>query len=513
MVVLARPLRRLLGRPSVLSYFHTTAIPWAPKKVIQKFKLADIGEGITECEVIKWSVQPLAKIQAFDPLCEVQSDKASVEITSPFDGIVKELLVQEGEVAKVGSGLCLIEVDEEAVEGADPAAVEPVDTTPATPSPEPASAPRETEPEPEPETPRRLHPLDPNFTPPQGGSGENVLAPPSVRHFARQSQVDLAQLMPGSGKGGRIEKRDVEAYLAKPSTSTSAQAKPTAETGDEVVVELGRTRYNMWKAMTKSLEIPHFGYSTTLDITAIHNLLPTLNAHIPPHFLPTPPRPSFLSANPSAIYPAPSPTQVLESQQYAKLTYLPVLLKMLSKAMLEWPLLRSSITPSSPSSSTPGGKPTLTIRPHADISIALSTPTGLYSPTLASTDTSSIYTLASRLSHLSHLGRQIPSLLTPLEMPKRGGTVTVSNVGSVGKGEWASPVLVPGGGVAIVALGRAKWVWDVDGRGREGGERRLKMGVSWSADHRVVEGAELAAFVECWRGYVEAPERLVGEGV
>lgn len=74
------------------------------------------------------------------------------------------------------------------------------------------------------------------------------------------------------------------------------------------------------------------------------------------------------------------------------------------------------------------------------------------------------------------------------------------------------PVLVPGTGVAIVAIGRAKWVWDVE-RGDRKGERRLKVGVSWSADHRVVEGAELAAFVECWRSYVEQPERLIGEGI
>lgn len=109
-------------------------------------------------------------------------------------------------------------------------------------------------------------------------------------------------------------------------------------------------------------------------------------------------------------------------------------------------------------------------------------------------------------------------------MPKRGGTITVSNVGAVGAGEDASPVLVEGGGVAIVALGRARWELDVSdeywndkehdreyGKGR--GERRLRLPVSWSADHRVVEGAELAAFVETWRGWVERPERLVGEGV
>jgi len=93
-------------------------------------------------------------------------------------------------------------------------------------------------------------------------------------------------------------------------------------------------------------------------------------------------------------------------------------------------------------------------------------------------------------------------------MPRRGGTITVSNIGSIGKGVFASPVLVPGGGVAICAVGRAEWVMDVNVS--EDGERRLKLPISWSADHRVVEGAELAAFVECWRGYVEDPNRMMG---
>ncbi|KAJ3542651.1 hypothetical protein NMY22_g3427 [Coprinellus aureogranulatus] len=90
--------------------FHATT---RAEKRRETFKLADIGEGITECEVIKWSLTPGTRISAFDPLCEVQSDKASVEITSPFDGVVLDLLVKEGEIAKVGSGLCVIEVDSE----------------------------------------------------------------------------------------------------------------------------------------------------------------------------------------------------------------------------------------------------------------------------------------------------------------------------------------------------------------------------------------------------------------
>ena len=114
--------------------------------------------------------------------------------------------------------------------------------------------------------------------------------------------------------------------------------------------------------------------------------------------------------------------------------------------MIEWPLFRSSITPSSSDTS----KPTLTIRPQADISIALSTHTGLYTPTLQSVNTQSIYSLSAQLKHLSHLGRQTPCALTSKEMPKRGGTLTVSNVGAIGAGDFASPVLVPGGGIVNV---------------------------------------------------------------
>lgn len=86
----------------------------------------------------------------------------------------------------------------------------------------------------------------------------------------------------------------------------------------------------------------------------------------------------------------------------------------------------------------------------------------------------------------------------------------MSNVGGIGDGEGAHPVLVPGGGVAIVAIGRAKWTWDVS---KSVGERRLKVSVSWSADHRVVEGAELVAFIESWRSWVETPHRFIGEGI
>ncbi len=165
----------------------------------------------------------------------------------------------------------------------------------------------------------------------------------------------------------------------------------------------------------QSLEIPHFGYSTYLDLTNLHSFLPLINAHIPPHYLQSPPEHPPLAVNPSAIYPAPSPPDVPPTGKYTRLTYLPVMLKTLSRAMADWPLFRSSIGVS-PNSSAESTKPTLTIRPHADISIALSTPSGLYTPTIQNVNSYSVYSLASRVAHVAALGRRSPSGLTPADL-------------------------------------------------------------------------------------------------
>ncbi|KAF8761199.1 CoA-dependent acyltransferase, partial [Rhizoctonia solani] len=250
-------------------------------------------------------------------------------------------------------------------------------------------------------------------------------------------------------------------------------------------------------------------YSATLDLTALNDMLPVLNAHIPREYRPPPPAAEHPpSISPDSIFSgAPEAKQVLMASSdpaihFKRMTMLPLLLKTLSLAMMEWPVMRTHINPTT----EPSAKPNLTVRPSADISIGLSTPTGLYTPTLVGLNTHSPYVIAGSLARLAYLGRQTPSGLTPADMPKRGGTLTVSNVGAIGAGKWAVPRLVQGGGVAIVAIGRAEWVV------KPSGEKRLEVGVSWSADHRIVEGAELAAFVESWRSWVENPARLVGVG-
>ncbi|CAG7847363.1 Dihydrolipoamide acetyltransferase component of pyruvate dehydrogenase complex {ECO:0000256/RuleBase:RU003423} {ECO:0000256/RuleBase:RU003423} [Serendipita indica DSM 11827] len=494
--------RHLLTRRPLSCNIVLPYVRFASRKTIRPFLLADIGEGITECEVLKWSVQPSSSVQTFDPLCEVQSDKASVEITSPFDGVIKEILVKEGEIAKVGAELCLIEVTEEGAEAEEQSvAAVPKQTTSARVSVESETFKPPLVPS---ASPRKRHPLDPSNE--ELSSPTAALALPSVRHFARQNGIsDLSVLAPGSGTGGRIEKADVEAYLARKSqprdTTTSAASGVRLE---DTHVELGRTRYAMWKSMTKSLEIPHFGYSSTLDLTALNALLPSMNSYIPPQFNPPPTGGHPPAISPQGIWgsspPLPAPA-VDPNTQYHRLTILPLLLKALSRAMQEWPIFRSSLNPMS----KPDDRPSVTIRSQSDIAVAVSTTSGLYTPVLQSVETKTPYEIMGELRRFQALGRKTPAGFTPKELPKRGATISVSNVGAIGKGEWAAPLLVPGGGVAIVAIGRAKWV-------ERDGHKRLEVGVSWSADHRIVEGAEMAAFVESWRSWVEEPARLIGDG-
>jgi len=232
-------------------------------------------------------VSPRSSVSIFEPLCEVQSDKASVEITSPYDGTLAEILVQEGQVAKVGEDLCLIEVDEEVSNSSDVPTSERRDTNiidrPPPPQEQKHDTPDAHESEPQPPSNKhpvapRLHPLDPNASPrpasessrastwQSGASFDSatgakrvavdVLALPAVRHFARESGVDIMLLAPGSGKNGRVERVDVERYLAGGKSGsvgeqpTAVSPSPLAE--DDIVVELGRTRYGMWKTMEKA---------------------------------------------------------------------------------------------------------------------------------------------------------------------------------------------------------------------------------------------------------------------
>ncbi|BGP52063.1 hypothetical protein JCM10450v2_008034 [Rhodotorula kratochvilovae] len=492
---------------------------------LKPFVLADIGEGITECEIVKWLVNPGDVVEEFDPIVEVMSDKASVEITTPFSGKVAELSGAAGDMLKVGGTLCTIEVDGEAAsEEAAAMSKAAAPAQPTSPFASPASQPSMDGP---------LEPTDRS----DGASAPatDVLATPGTRRFAREHGVDIAQVK-GTGKNGRITKEDVlthtkgatttaekpAAPMTKPSAPTAALSTPA----DAASIPLSPTRRAMFRAMTSSLAIPHFAYSDTLDVTELERLRRSLTANIPAQF-----RKTLTAADEASLARqahwggSSSMEQVDQNRRIDRVTLLPLLLKALSLALVEHPLFLHSLN--APSSTSP--EPTLSRRPSHDISVALSSPSpagGLFTPVLRAVEHSSVFTLASQLAGLQAC--LSPSGAARFPPAHSGaGTITLSNVGVVG-GRGTHPVIPPTGQLAIGAVGRvrveprfmkaqedaAKRV--AQGVEEDGGrewkvEPRLVLDASFTADHRVVEGVELARLVETWKRIVEEPSRLKGQ--
>ncbi|PRQ70434.1 hypothetical protein AAT19DRAFT_11183 [Rhodotorula toruloides] len=484
---------------------------------VKPFVLADIGEGITECEIVKL-VKEGDVIEEFDPVVEVMSDKASVEITSPFSGKIASLAGAAGDMLKVGSVLCSIEVEGgEGEADSAPAAAEPA-------APEPAPAPASSSTTPSSTTPS-------SSSSPSRSSNTEVLATPATRRFAREHDVDLSSIT-GTGRDGRVTKEDIWKFVSEgPSAPSSAPAQASAPTAtstltapaESTTIPLNSTRKAMYRAMSASLQIPHFSYSDVVDVTEIERMRLILASNIPLQY-----RKTLKPADEATLARQEQWTgaaRVDPTRQFGRITLLPLLLKALSLAMSEHPIFTCTLSPP-PSAGPATTDPSLVRRPTHDISVALSNPSpagGLFTPVLRSIDTSSVFDLASRLAHLQSLlptsGNGAPKF--PPEY-QGAGTLTLSNIGVIG-GRTTHPVVPPTGQLAIGAIGRTRveprFVDEARAKRVASGmeeagaaelkvEPRLVMDVTFSADHRVVEGVELARLVESWKSIVENPARL-----
>jgi 2-oxoisovalerate dehydrogenase E2 component (dihydrolipoyl transacylase) len=375
---------------------------------------------------------------------------SSVEITSRYAGRVVETCYSVGEVARVGSPLCRIEVDDG--EAGD-AAPEPAAPEPAKPA---AAAPEAAAPEPEAAPAAASAPEEPF------ARGKHAsLATPAVRRITREEGIDIASV-PGTGKDGRVTKEDVLGFVARRkeggSSSGAPAPAPAAPQAGEQVVEMSSIRRAMFKGMTATWAVPHFGYSEEVDVTELDAL-----------------RKSLAVATGS------------------KLTLLPFLLKALSLVLPEHPLFRSTLD----AASTPAK---LRQRDSHDVSLALSSPFGLLTPSLPDLRTLSILEIAAHIASLQSKASAGPLSRADMGRP---ATLTLSNIGAVG-GTAAAPLLPPTGQLAIGAVGRTKLLPRYDAAGNI--VPRLLLPTSWSADHRVVEGAELARLVAQWKEMCEQPQ-------
>jgi len=425
-----------------------TLMRYSSSKVLD-FQLTDIGEGIFEVEVLKWFVKVGDSIQEFDKICEVQSDKANVEITSRYRGIVKSLMYDVGDLARVGKTLIKIEQS----------VSHNLDSSDSSGSPDEAS-----------ESEIATAPSITSGS--QLGSKHKPLLTPAVRRIVKEHNLDIAKIN-GSGPQGRILKGDVlaivaggagttEAVLTEPAEEIPAQPSVVAHvSAQDKKVPIRGVQRIMVQKMNESNKVPTFGYGDEIDVSALVRLRTSLKEEC--------------------------------KELGVKLNYMPFILKATSLALKEYPMLNATVDDAECTS--------VTYRADHNISIAVDTPSGLIVPNIKKVQEKSILEIAKELEDISSRARS--NKITNNDLT--GGTFSLSNIGAIG-GTYCRPILfVPE--VCIGALGK----FQVLPRFNKDGNvvRHEIMVVSWSADHRVIDGATMARFSNRWRNMLETPASMM----
>ena len=436
------------------------------------FKLPDIGEGVHEGEIVKWLVKLGESIKADQPMVEVMTDKATVEIPSPVTGIVSEVLAQEGQTIEVGK--VIVKISEGANSKAAPAAASPAPEKKAAPAPEaPASVQRSPSPAPT----RDVRPAPaPTLTRQDDVIPFNVLATPATRKLARDLGMDL-KAVPGTGPAGRITKMDVqmaaeghEAAAPRTSHPTSASTAvahaptssrvPVVARGALQTIPLKGIRKKIAESMSYSKHTAvHFTYVEECDMTEIVKLR--------------------------------AAAQDEAKKRNVKLTFLPFIIKSLIPALQEFPFLNSSLDDANQQ---------IIVKGDYNIGIATDTPNGLMVPVVKGADRKNIWELAAEIAELGEKARTGKIAMEDM----KGGTFTVTNAGSIG-GVFTTPV-INHPEVAILGVNAIRK------RPMVKNDQIViadMMFLSMSVDHRVVDGADAARFMNRLIYFLADPTRLV----
>ncbi|CAO3628231.1 unnamed protein product [Mucor fragilis] len=394
-------------------------------------------------------VEPGSTVAEFDKICEVQSDKASVEISSRYAGKVLKLHHGLNDIAKVGAPLVDIETDEDDDQAAAAAPQADAFVPDVAAQQEEAGTVDRSE----------------NNASPSSGS---VLATPAVRKLAKDKGIEISSVT-GTGKDGRVLKDDILNFGSE--TEESHHSAPAADPA-ATSQSLSMVQKAMFKSMTQSLSIPQLGYKDDIEIDATTKYRAALNKHIAGH----PDR-----------YP------------FHKMTYLPIFVKCLSIALHHYPLMNAKLSGNLDDVNSIN----ITYRPSHNIGIAMDTPQGLVVPNIKDVQDKTIFEIASEIHRLSELGKK--NAIPMADM--KGGTITLSNIGTIG-GTYANPVIVSSE-LAIVALGKMQRLPRFDAN--DSIVAKQVMPVSWSADHRVIDGATIARFGNHWKNLIENPALLASE--
>jgi pyruvate dehydrogenase E2 component (dihydrolipoamide acetyltransferase) len=439
----------------------------------QEFTFPDVGEGITEGEIVKWLISVGDTVTEDQNIVKIETDKAVVDIPSPFSGKVISINFKEGESVKVGEVLLVVDNGQEKKSSVKPKS-KPISETGH-------SVVGQLEEAPEEESSKPLEVdceggicKDPGlaaiYAEVQGKkSSGKILAMPGVKKLAKEKGVDLSKVH-GTGKNGRILENDLHFSLSAPDPKTHGKTKVFVPSSGVQV----QKKYDMYgyiereplkglrKAIAKNMSIqaaiPMVTHMEEIDASALYKLRKKEKGKIAD----------------------------------VKLTYLPFIVKAVCLALKNHPLLNSSLE-----------EETIILKKYFNIGIAVATKDGLMVPVLKGADKKSIIDIAKEITILADKAKD--RTIDLMEM--KGGTFTITNVGSLG-GTYATPILNMGES-AILALGRIMERPVIIGKKVKRLGSKQILPISLTFDHRILDGAHAALFVNSVKQYLEDPEFLL----
>ncbi len=435
-----------------------------------EFKLPDLGENIASGDVVTVFVSEGDVVKPGQALLEVETDKAVIEVPCPPGGLVAKVLVKKGDTVKVGQPLVMLDAAGSAP--AKPAAAPAKPAAPA-PAPAPAAAPAAAArpaapapaPAPAPVAAPAPAPAAVAVDEPPAVAAAVEPAGPAVRRLARELGVDLARVR-GTGQAGRIIREDVIAAVRHASAAPAGRSRPdstSTERDDWGPIrreQMSRMRKTIAANMVRSVQtIPHLTNFDDADVTELE----------------------VLRKASAAEY----------AKNNLKLTALSFVIKAVSLSLRQHPAINATID-------TEKGE--IIYREYVNVGLAVDTPRGLVVPVLRDCDQMSIPQVAQAVADTAEKAKNAQYGIEDL----RGGTFTISNLGAVG-GAYSTPI-INWPEVAILLLGRSRKMPVVHD---DKIESRLMMPLSLSYDHRVIDGAMAARFLNEIIGYLESPGRLL----
>jgi 2-oxoisovalerate dehydrogenase E2 component (dihydrolipoyl transacylase) len=416
-----------------------------------EFILPDIGEGIVECELVEWLVKEGDTIIEDQPVADVMTDKALVQIPAMHSGVIDKLHYEKGDIAKVHAPLYSMikdgessskEAVKEAVKEANANDNQLDDSNGASCESNNSSLSDSS--------------IEVKAVVQDNANKLKSLASPAVRRVARELDVDLNSVV-GSGKKGRVYKDDILAFTESPTPSSIMQSTS--------VEPIRGVKALMAKAMVNSVSsIPHFTYCEEIDMTDLIALRLALKSQYSKD----------------------------ASKNDLKLTMMPFFMKAMSLALNEYPIINSQVNDDCTE---------ITYYHDHNIGIAVDSKVGLLVPNIKNVQDKSILDIALELTELTVNARSGRVQSADL----KGGTITISNIGAIG-GTVATPIINKPE-VAIVALGKVQKLPRFNEQGEV--EARHIMQVSWSGDHRVIDGGTIARFCNLWKSYLEQPNTML----